>query len=349
MKAIRASLNTNRRNVLMGGSAAALVGLLGAPRGLQAAEGSEYVLSTASTGGTFYPVGVAIATLTQVRLAPETGIRLNAINSAGSGENVYLLKRNEAQFAIMQSVFGHFARTGSGALSELEPQRDIRAIFMLWNNVEHPVIRNDFVDTGTIDDLAALKGHPVSFGRPNSGTIGSNTVMLNNLGYDLDSDFDLTSLSYNATVDAFMNGQIDGAIIGGGVPVGSVTRLMASAGSEISLLSYTEDQIAKANADLGIWSPYVIPAGTYPGQSQDHMTMATPNLLTCRSDVPDEHVYRIVKTMYENLPFLQAIHGATKEMALENAIQGSPLPIHPGAVSFYREAGVDVPQSLLAD
>jgi len=338
---------TRRDLLAAGGAAAATFALSGA---LKAAEAREYILATASTGGTFYPVGVGVATLSQLKLTPRTGIRLNAINSAGSGENVYLLQRNEAQFALMQSVFGYFASTGTGPFTKIGPQKNLRTISMMWQNVEHPVIRSSLVDTGTLSDIAALKGRPVSFGPPNTGANGSNTVMLNNFGFkDLAAEFKLVNLAYNATVDAIQNGQVDGAIIGGGVPVGAVTQLLAGMRDDITLLSITDDEIKAINGDRGIWSRYVIPAGTYPGQDEDYNTVGTPNLLTCRADVPDEDIYQIVKALYENLPFLNSVHGATKEMVLEKAVVGATLPIHPGAARYYQEQGVNVPANLIAD
>ncbi|MGZ7343031.1 TAXI family TRAP transporter solute-binding subunit, partial [Streptococcus pyogenes] len=66
------------------------------------AEDRSYILATASTGGTYYPVGVALATLSKVKLAPKHHFSLSAISSAGSGENVKLLNEDEAQFAILQ-------------------------------------------------------------------------------------------------------------------------------------------------------------------------------------------------------------------------------------------------------
>lgn len=71
-----------------------------------AAEDRSYILATASTGGTYYPVGVALATLSKVKLAPKHHFSLSAISSAGSGENVKLLNENEAQFAILQGLYG---------------------------------------------------------------------------------------------------------------------------------------------------------------------------------------------------------------------------------------------------
>lgn len=77
-----------------------------------AAEERSYILATASTGGTYYPVGVALATLSKVKLAPKHHFSLSAISSAGSGENVKLLNENEAQFAILQGLYGAWAWSG---------------------------------------------------------------------------------------------------------------------------------------------------------------------------------------------------------------------------------------------
>ena len=69
----------------------------------------SYILATASTGGTYYPVGVALATLSKVKLAPKQHFSLAAISSAGSGENIKLLNDNQAQFAILQGLYGAWA------------------------------------------------------------------------------------------------------------------------------------------------------------------------------------------------------------------------------------------------
>ena len=66
-------------------------------------------------------------------------------------------------------------------------------------------------------------------------------------------------------------------------------------------------------------------------------TIAQPNFLAVRDDVSDEDVYQLTKAIYENLTFLQSIHKVTKAMALEKAIAGLPVPLHPGAAKFYRE------------
>ena len=111
--------------------------------GAAQAEEASYVLATASTGGTYYPVGVALSTLVKVKLEPREKIGMSAISSAGSGENVRLLREGEAQFAIMQGLFGSYAATGTGPISESGPQENLRSITMLWQNVEQFIVAND--------------------------------------------------------------------------------------------------------------------------------------------------------------------------------------------------------------
>ena len=105
-------------------------------------------------------------------------------------------------------------------------------------------------------------------------------------------------------------------------------------------MSFTAEQAIKADGGLGLWSPYTVPAGTYPGQAEDVVTIAHPNFLAVHADVDEETVYLFTKTIYENLGFLQAIHTATKAMSLESAITGLPVPLHAGAERYYREVGL---------
>ena len=327
---------------------AALAAAVALAGGTAQAEDATYVLATASTGGTYYPVGVALATLVKVKLEPKQGIGMAAISSAGSGENVRLLREGEAHFGIMQGLYGFYAASGTGPLAEVGPQENLRSVSMLWQNVEHYIVSSDVATTGTMADMAALKGEAMALGRQNSGTIGSNATILSGFGVDIETDYELVFGGYGPSAEALQNGQVKGVGIPAGVPVGAISQLMAAAGDSVTLLNMTEDDMAKADGGRGLWTPFTIPAGTYPGQDADVQTIAQPNFLATSADLPDEHVYLITKAMYENLPFLQAIHPATKAMAIERAIAGLPLPLHPGALQYYQEVGIDVPDHLIA-
>ncbi len=311
------------------------------------AQNSNYILATASTGGTYYPVGVAISTLIKVKLEPDQGIGMSAVSSAGSGENIRLLRDNEAQFGILQGLFGYFAATGTGPLADEGPQEGLASVSMLWQNVEHFVVASDKVSTGTMADFIALKGENVALGNRNSGTIGSNAAILEGFGLDIENDFSLVEGGYGPAVEALQNGQVAGISTPAGVPVGALSQLFASAGDGVTLLNFTAEEMKLADGGRELWTEYLIPAGTYPGQDADVTTIAQPNFMATRADLPEEDVYQITKTIYENLPFLQAIHPATKAMAVEKAIAGLPLPLHAGAAKYYQEVGVTIPDRLM--
>ncbi|MEZ9658955.1 MULTISPECIES: TAXI family TRAP transporter solute-binding subunit [unclassified Vibrio] len=313
-----------------------------------AQEDRSYILATASTGGTYYPVGVALATLSKVKLAPKQHFSLAAISSAGSGENVKLLNENEAQFAILQGLYGAWAWQGLGPYEKSGRQTQLRSVSMLWQNVEHFIVRSDLAKTGTVSDLENLNGKKFSIGKKNSGTENSGRQIMQGLSVDPEQ-FKLAFMGYGGSASALQNGTIDGMNTPAGVPVGAVTQAFAALGEDIQILSFTDAQIKQANGDYNIWTKYEIPANTYPGVDKPITTIAQPNFLAVREDISEEDVYQLTKAIYENLPFLQGIHKATKAMALEKGIAGLPVPLHPGAARYYREMGIEIPSELIVN
>ncbi|WP_421021675.1 TAXI family TRAP transporter solute-binding subunit, partial [Klebsiella pneumoniae] len=87
-----------------------------------------------------------------VKLAPKHHFSLSAISSAGSGENVKLLNEDEAQFAILQGLYGAWAWSGEGPYAESGRQDQLRSVSMLWQNVEHFIVRSELAETGTVSD-----------------------------------------------------------------------------------------------------------------------------------------------------------------------------------------------------
>ncbi|WP_299132711.1 TAXI family TRAP transporter solute-binding subunit [uncultured Vibrio sp.] len=313
-----------------------------------AQEERSYILATASTGGTYYPVGVALATLSKVKLAPKQHFSLAAISSAGSGENVKLLNENEAQFAILQGLYGAWAWQGLGPYEKSGSQTQLRSVSMLWQNVEHFIVRSDLTETGTMSDLENLNGRKFSIGKKNSGTENSGRQIMQGLSVNPEQ-FKLAFMGYGGSASALQNGTIDGMNTPAGVPVGAVTQAFAALGEDIQILSFTDAQIKQANGDYNIWTKYEIPANTYPGVDKPITTIAQPNFLAVREDISEEDVYQLTKAIYENLPFLQGIHKATKAMALEKGIAGLPVPLHPGAARYYQEVGIELPSELVVN
>lgn len=319
--------------------------LVGEP--MLAAADQGFTLATGRPSGKSFAVGVGISALAKVKLLPSHNMDLSAVESQGFVQNVRMLQKDEAQFAILQAMFGHFVRTGTGTFAGEPPDDSIRAIAMLWRDADHFVIDKAYQRTGTIADLEQLRGVPVSMGLDGPGPIESNRLLLSHFEIDVDHAFNLSHLNYTESARALRNGQIKAMSTPTRPPAPHVTNVLANSGGRHTLLSFTDDQITKADGGLGIWTPYVIPAATYPGQRRDVQTVAKSNLLVARADVDDEVVYQVTKSMFANLKFLRSIHDALYETSLDRAMIGVPMPLHPGALRYYKEMGLIKPDAGL--
>jgi len=297
------------------------------------------LITTATTGGTYYPVGVGLSTLWTEKLK-DKGIRVSAQSSAGSGENINMLQNKEADLAVLQGLFGSMAWQGIGAYDK--PIRTLRSITMLWPNVVHWVLVDDKIETGNVLDV---KGKRVSIGRAGSGTERENIVILEGLGLSLE-DVSPEYIGMMESSSAIKDGKIDGMLCSPGYPAAAYSDL-ASSPTKFGYLEITEEQITSVNKLYPIFFRKLIPANTYFNQEKPVNSMAQPNWLGINMDVDEEIVYYLTKTIFENLDYLVGVHNACKNIQLDSALSGLPVPLHPGALKYYREQGLKIPDSLI--
>jgi TRAP transporter TAXI family solute receptor len=308
----------------------------------------KYIIATASTGGTFYPVGVGIATIASLKLAKTNNMTFSAITSAGSGENIDMMEKGEVDFSIIQGLFGSMAWQGKATYAN-NAKKGLRSVSMLWQNVEHFVVTSDTAKTGNIKDLKNLYDESFSIGGRNSGSRVSAETIMEALAIDY-TKMNIQYLGYTPSSTALQDRKIKGMNTPAGAPVSAVTNAFASIGADrIKVLDFSDADIKKIDEAYPVWTRYVVPSGTYPGQKEDINTIAQPNLLVVNEETPEEVVYMLTKTMYENLPFLNTVHQATKVMSLQKAIDGLPMPLHKGALKYYQEQGINVPARLIQE
>ncbi|UTR12918.1 TAXI family TRAP transporter solute-binding subunit [Evansella sp. LMS18] len=301
--------------------------------------GNEFVtIATASTGGTYYPIGVGMGNLWSESLE---GVSATGQSSAGSVENIDLLRNGEAQLAILQGLIGAQAYTGQGNF-EGNAYEDLRSISMLWPNVEHFVLMDNQIETGTIADI---EGASFSVGPQASGTEQSTLVMMEALGLTKD-DIDPEYLGYDDTISAMRDGRLQGGSLPAGTPVAAITDMYAS-GVNASVLEVTDEQLDAINDIYNTWYRFVIPGGTYPRVDEDIETIAQPNLLAVAGDMDEDTVYNLTKALYENLDFMYETHNSARDMTLETALDGLPAPLHIGAYRYFEEQGMDIPEDLI--
>jgi len=309
----------------------------------QSGQRQTYVLTTGTTGGTYYPVGVGLSTL--VTADTNTNFSVKAISSAGSMENIKLLRDNQAQFGMILGIFSAWAWDGAGPIRN--PQSYLRSVGTLWPNVEHFVLSTDLVSTGTMNDLNNLNGERYVLGMRNSGAEQTGAYILDLLGIKYAEKFTLAHMGYGPAASAMQDGNIVGMNVPAGAPVSAITQAYAVVGERMTILSFTDAEITAINQEYPLWDKYDLAPDTYPYQSEKITTAYSPNVLVARDDVPEEVVYRITKLMWDNLATLQEIHSATKEMVIDNALKGIALPLHTGALRYYREVGITIPDHLL--
>jgi TRAP transporter TAXI family solute receptor len=131
------------------------------------------------------------------------------------------------------------------------------------------------------------------------------------------------------------NRQLMATLQSAGLGVASLKDLSNS--SDINVVSVQKEVVDK------IGPPFIsaiIPANTYKGQDKDVPTAAVVNYLVTSSAVSDDLAYQMTKLVYESLPDLEAAHSAAKGIKLENAALGSPVPMHPGAIRYFKEKGL---------
>lgn len=307
---------------------------------------SKYVIATASTGGTFYPVGVGLATLLSLKLADTQEISFSAISSTGSADNLRMLQKKEAHFAIIQGLFGMMAWDGTHMYHQ-HPHKELRSVSMLWKNVEHFTVAKEIAMSGNIADLKYLYGKNFSITESDSGSRVSAEILMDILGIEY-SKMNLHYLGYNQSAIALQQGKIKGMNTPAGAPVSAVSSIYSTMGPlKATLLEFSDDDLAKIRHYFPIWERYIIKANTYPRQVSDIATIAQPNLLITHADMSEDVVYLLTKTLFENLSFLNSVNKGTMSISLQTAMDGLNIPLHPGAIRYYQEKGLKIPSHLL--
>ncbi|MER1966690.1 TAXI family TRAP transporter solute-binding subunit [Castellaniella sp. GW247-6E4] len=284
---------------------------------------------TGGQSGVYYPLGVA---LSQIYSKHIPDAKSTAQVTKASAENMNLLQagRGELAFALADTVSD--AYTGNAEAGFKAPLTKLRGLSATYNNYIQ-IVAN--ADSG-IKTLADLKGKRISVGAARSGTELNARAVLKAAGLSYDDFSKVEYLPFGESVELMKNRQLDVTLQSAGLGVSSIRDLATSV--KIVVVPIPTDVVAKIGNEA--YQPATIPANTYEGQAADTPTAAVPNFLVTQSDVSDDLAYQMTKVLYENLDTLASTHNAAKAIKLENALKGMPVPLHPGAERYYKEAGL---------
>jgi uncharacterized protein len=283
---------------------------------------------TGGTSGVYYPLGVAIGKIYSDKIA---NVKTQVQATKASVENLVLLQqgRGEIAFALGDSLKAAWeGDQEAGFKKKMDKLRTIGAIYPSYIQI---VATSD----SGIKTLADLKGKSLSVGAPKSGTELNSRAILRAAGMSYKDIGKVEYLPFAESVDLMKNRQLNATLQSAGLGVASLKDLSTS--TDITVVSVPKEIVDK------IGPPFLaatIPANTYTGQDKDIPTAAVANFLVTSSAVSDDLAYQMTKLIFESLPELANAHVAGKDIRLETAASGSPVPLHPGAIRYYKEKGL---------
>lgn len=283
---------------------------------------------TGGTSGVYYPIGVA---LSQIYGSSIEGAKTSVQATKASVENLNLLQAGRGELALALGDSVADAWNGVEEAGFKAPLKKLRAIAGTYPNYIQIVASKE----SGITSLADLKGKRISVGAPKSGTELNARAIFKAAGLSYEDMGKVEFLPYAESVELIKNRQLDATLQSSGLGMAAIRDLAATL--PVSFVAVpNEVTTAIGNA---AYQPAMIPAGTYDGQDVDVATVAITNILVSHEGVSDEVAYQMTKLMFDNLERLGNAHSAAKDIKLETAAKGLPIPLHPGAERFYKEVG----------
>jgi TRAP transporter TAXI family solute receptor len=306
-------------------AAVAVAAAMSAP----AARAQQFInVLTGGTSGVYYPLGVAIGKIFSDKI-PDVKTQVQATKA--SVENLILLQQGRGEIAFTLGDSLKAAWDGDEKAGFKDKLDKLRAIGAIYPNYIQIVAT---ADSG-IKTLADLRGKSLSVGAPKSGTELNARAILAAAGLSYRDIGKVEFLPFAESVDLMKNRQLDATLQSAGLGVASLKDL--SSATDITVVSVPSEIVDKIGPPF---VPVTIPAYTYNGQDKDVPTAAVINYLVTSSAVSDDLAYRMTKLIFESLPELANSHAAGREIKLETAAMGSPVPLHPGAIRYYKEKGL---------
>ena len=310
-----------------------LVGCGGSGDTTGAAEGEltnsgNYIFATGGTSGTYYPLGGAMATI--INGAVE-GTNITVQSTGASKENIMLVSKGEADYAIVQNDVLDYANNGV-QLFDGQKVEGVSTVASIYSEIVQLVVG---ADSGikTVDDL---KGKRVSIGDAGSGVEANAIQVLEAYGMTVD-DIRVSRLSFKESGNAFKDNQLDAFFVTAGVPNTAIVELAVT--RPINLLNIDGAEAEKLVEAHPFYTTITIPKDVY-NTPEDISTIAVRALIICRADLNEGEVYNFTKALYENLTTLGESHAKGKEILLEEAVDGVTVDLHQGAAKYFSEVGV---------
>ena len=293
-----------------------------------------YTIGTGGITGVYYPTGGAISRIVNAK-KQEYNMRLTVESTGGSVYNINAIMSGDLDFGVVQSDRQYQAFNGLAEWKDKGPQKDLMAVFSI-----HPesLTLVAGADTG-IQTIKDLKGKHVNLGNPGSGQLQNSIDTLAAVGIDSSKDIMAEGLKAAEAPSLLLDGRIDAFFFTVGHPSGAIKE--ATAGTR--KVKFVPIVLPESFYEkFPYYAPSVIPVSFYPnaGDGEDVPSFGVKATFVTHSRIPEKDIYNLVKEIFENFESFRALHPAYKILTKEGMLQGLSAPLHPGALRYFREAGL---------
>lgn len=289
-------------------------------------------LGTASPGGVFYVYGEALAKI----LTESLKIEVNPLPTQGSEHNVKLIESGNAQLGLLTMGSGLQGWNGTGDWTKGHRYRKMRALFPMYENVFSFVT---LPRTG-ITTVAQFNNRNVGTG-PRAGAQGSYVPAI---FAAIRASAKISNAGWESLTADLLDGRYDGIVMLSGTP--SPVLKQAETKEPLVFVSLTSEQIEAIRKVMPELTISQIGSGAYTSLDKTYTTVGLFAFVIGSDDLPDDLVYQLVKAVFDNQPRLVKATSAAIDTIPQNALKDTFLPFHPGAVRYYREIGIKIPDAI---
>jgi TRAP transporter TAXI family solute receptor len=283
--------------------------------------------------GVYYPLAGAMSRIAYN--AKDLNIRATVEASGASVANAQLIGAGDADFALLQNDIAYYAFNGSTlAAFKGKPVKNMGGIFTIYPELIHIVA----AQASGVKAMRDLKGKRVVLGPQGSGTEQNALQTLAVYGVKESDLGKVERIDAGDAADQLKDGRVDVAFFTTGLGSAVILDLFVSGKVVMVPIDSVPGEVLQKQYPF--YTLEKIPPNTYKGQDREVLTPAVMAMLVARRDLSGDLVYKFTKAIFDNLGQFHSAHAAAKSLTLQTALNGMPVPLHPGAEKFYREKGV---------
>jgi TRAP transporter TAXI family solute receptor len=284
-------------------------------------------------GGSWYPLGAAMMQIVENNIKG-----VSTSNGPGGGVgNCKAIQRGQADLGWTYTHTSFNAFNGKGKFDKKCDK--LRHLMSLYPGVFQMAVPRDS-DIHSVADLHDKRIVPGKVGF--TGTAIAELV-LKAYGITFDSikkeGGTVNFVGYADAAALMKDGHIDCYMAVTSCPQATIIDLNFRPG--VRFLGVDEEHMKKIHEMEPGLMPTVIPKTAYKGMTEDVPTVGTVTEIVASADLPDDLAYEIVKTLYAHWDDLKKVKKkAIEDSDPQKALLGVRIPVHPGAMRYYKEKGI---------